>query len=198
MQHERALICCRSSFCCVHYGILAFFVSLVFPRGDAAEFAPLVERLPKNISGENLVACFQIFAGNAANFAILLDLFPDFFLASSSGIFFSPTEKLSEVKREEYSVYSRISDIRNLNLERNKCGTECKIFDFLDILVEMNKSLNHMLDDFVASQLILKALKSQLKSLDDQMEEHKRVVHSQNSEINKLNKKIESTHVQEV
>ena len=108
------------------------------------------------------------------------------------------TEKLSEIKREEFSVYSRISDITNLNLENNKCGSECHIFEFIEILVGMNKSLNHMLDDFVASQLILNALKSQQKSLYDQMENNKRLIHSQNTEINKLSKKVESTHVQEV
>lgn len=108
------------------------------------------------------------------------------------------TEKLSEIKREEFSVYSRISEITNLNLENNKCGSECHIFDFIEILVGMNKSLNYMLDDFVASQLILKALRSQQKNLKDQMEDHKRLMHSQNTEINKLNKKIDSTHVKEI
>jgi len=108
------------------------------------------------------------------------------------------TEKLSEIKREEFSVYSRISEITNLNLENNKCGSECNIFDFIEILVGMNKSLNHMLDDFVASQLILKALRSQQKNLKDQMEDHKRLMHSQNTEINKLNKKVDSTHVKEI
>ena len=108
------------------------------------------------------------------------------------------TEKLSEIKREEFSVYSRISEITNLNLENNKCGSECKIFDFIEILVGMNKSLNHMLDDFLASQLILKALKTQQKSLHDQMEDHKSLIHCQNTEINKLNKKVDSSHVKEV
>ena len=108
------------------------------------------------------------------------------------------TEKLSEIKREEFSVYSRISDITNLNLENNKCGSECHIFEFIEILVGMNKSLNHMLDDFVASQLILNALKTQQKSLYDQMEDNKRLINSQNTEINKLSKKVESTHVHEV
>jgi len=108
------------------------------------------------------------------------------------------TEKLSEIKREEFSVYSRISEITNLNLENNKCGSECNIFDFIEILVGMNKSLNHMLDDFVASQLILKALRSQQKTLKDQMEDHKRLIHSQNTEISKLNKKLDSTHVKEI
>ena len=55
-----------------------------------------------------------------------------------------------------------------------------------------------MLDDFVTSQLILKALRSQQKTLKDQMEDHKRLIHSQNTEINKLNKKVDSTHVKEV
>ena len=108
------------------------------------------------------------------------------------------TEKLSEIKREEFSVYSRISDITNLNLKNNKCGSECNVFEFIEILVGMNKSLNHMLDDFVASQIILKALKSQQKSLHDQIEDHKSLIHCQSTEINKLNKKVDSTHVKEV
>lgn len=108
------------------------------------------------------------------------------------------TEKLSEIKREEFSVYSRISDITNLNLKNTKCGSECNIFEFIEILVGMNKSLNHMLDDFVASQLILKALKTEQKSLHNQMEDHKSLIHCQNTEINKLSKKLDSTHVKEV
>ena len=108
------------------------------------------------------------------------------------------TEKFSKMEKEESSFTSRISDISNLNLENNKCGSECKIFDFIEILVGMNRSLNHMLDDFVASQLLLKSLKSQQRTLQDQMLDQKRYLDSHNVEISRLNEKVEIDHVREV
>ena len=62
----------------------------------------------------------------------------------------------------------------------------------------MNRSLNHMLDDFVASQLLLKSLKSQQRTLQDQMFDQKRYLDSHNVEINRLNEKVEIAHVREV
>ena len=107
------------------------------------------------------------------------------------------TEKW-KMEKEESSFTSRISDISNLNLENNKCGSECKIFDFIEILVGMNRSLNHMLDDYVASQLLLKSLKSQQRTLQDQMLDQKRYLDSHNVEISRLNEKVEIDHVREV
>ena len=107
------------------------------------------------------------------------------------------TEKW-KMEKEESSFTSRISDISNLNLENNRCGSECKIFDFIEILVGMNRSLNHMLDDFVASQLLLKSLKSQQRTLQDQMLDQKTYLDSHNVEISRLNEKVEIDHVREV
>ena len=107
-------------------------------------------------------------------------------------------EKISEIKREERISISKISELTKLKSINNNCSKDCYIFDFIETLMGMNKSMNQMVEDFVSCQLQLKSLKSQQKSIFEQIHEHNKNFQYHNTEFYRLNEKVESEHVKEV
>ena len=108
-------------------------------------------------------------------------------------------EKISEIKREELISISKISELTKLKSINNKCSKDCcYIFDFIETLMGMNKSMNQMVEDFVSCQLQLKSLKSQQKSIFEQIHEHNKNFQYHNAEFYRLNEKVESEYVKEV
>ena len=105
------------------------------------------------------------------------------------------SKKLSEIKKEEYSRYSKITDLINLKPETILCSSKCHIIEFIEILVGMNKSLNQIIEDFMASQIQIKSLKMKEKTIESSLQEQTLTL---KNELNKLHSKLESDHIKQV
>ena len=105
------------------------------------------------------------------------------------------TKKLSEIKKEEYSSYSRITDLTKIKPDTIRCSSKCHVMEFIEILVGMNKSMNQLVEDFLATQIQIKSLKLLQKNSVEQMYEQKALY---KSELQRLDVKIDSNHIKEV
>ena len=105
------------------------------------------------------------------------------------------SKKLSEIKKEEYSRYSKITDLISLKPETILCSSKCHIIEFIEILVGMNKSLNQIIEDFMASQIQIKSLKMKEKTIESSLQEQTLTL---KNELNKLHSKLESDHIKQV
>ena len=67
--------------------------------------------------------------------------------------------------------------------------------EFIEILVGMNKSMNQLVEDFLATQIQIKSLKLLQKYSVEQMYEQKALY---KSDLQRLDDKIDSNHIKEV
>ena len=98
-----------------------------------------------------------------------------------------------EIKKEKYSSYSRITELAKINPDT--ISSKCHVIEFIEILVGMNKSMNQLVEDFLASQIQIKSLKLIQKTLMEQIYEQKS---SHLAEVKKLEVRIDSNHIKEV
>ena len=105
------------------------------------------------------------------------------------------SQKLSEIKKEEYSRYSRITDLTKIKPDSICCNSKCHVMEFIEILVGMNKSMNQLVEDFLATQIQIKSLKLLQKNLVEQIYEQKAL---HRSDLQRLDGKIDSNHIKEV
>jgi len=103
------------------------------------------------------------------------------------------SEKLSEIRREEFSSYSKTTQKLN-----GSSKSDNHILDFIEILVGMNKSMNQMMEDYVSSQLQLKSLKSEQKKILVQIQDNNDLIQSQRREFIELTDQYDIAHSKKV
>ena len=110
------------------------------------------------------------------------------------------SERISETRREEERSFLSLKDITKLYRDRDGPGgsADCSIFDFIEILVTMNKSLNDMMEDFVLTQNQLKMMRSRQSSTLEEMNQQGKILRSHSDRFSKLNEKLELADIKEV
>ena len=107
------------------------------------------------------------------------------------------SERISETRREERSFLS-LKDITRLYRDGPAGSTDCSIFDFIEILVTMNKSLNEMMEDFVLTQNQLKMLSSHQSNTLAEMSQYGKILRSHSDRLSNLYDKLELADIKEV
>ena len=98
------------------------------------------------------------------------------------------TEKISEIRREEERSF--------MNFETKTIqDRESNVFEFIEMLVTMNKSLNQMMEDFVVAQNQLKILKSHQSSTSDELSYQGNTF---SEKFSKIDEKIELADIKQV
>ena len=102
------------------------------------------------------------------------------------------TEKISEIRREEERSFMNIRDITKLN----QANTD--VFEFIEMLVTMNKSLNNMTEESVITQNQLKMLKTDQSTTLEELSEHEKILKSHSDRFSLLHEKLELADIKEV
>jgi len=108
------------------------------------------------------------------------------------------SERISETRREEERSFLSLRDITKLYRDGQGGCTDCSIFDFIEILMTMNKSLNEMMEDFVLTQNQLKMLRSRQSSTLEEMNQQGKMLRSHSDRFSKLNEKLELADIKEL
>ena len=74
-------------------------------------------------------------------------------------------------------------------------GRESNVFEFIEMLVTMNKSLNQMMEDFVVAQNQLKMLKTHQSSTSDELSYQGNTF---SEKFSKIDEKIELADIKQV
>jgi len=106
------------------------------------------------------------------------------------------SEKLSEIMKEEFSSYSKITT-ESTKFHGPSRGDH-HILDFIEILVGMNKSMNQMMEDYVSSQIQLKTLKTEQKIILGQIQDNNELIQSQRREFIELTDEYDKAHLKKL
>eukprot|EP00092_Neocalanus_flemingeri_P021296 GFUD01023080.1.p1 GENE.GFUD01023080.1~~GFUD01023080.1.p1 ORF type:complete len:719 (-),score=237.45 GFUD01023080.1:177-2333(-) len=96
------------------------------------------------------------------------------------------------------------SSIRMANFENDlleifrKSDSNSSIFEFIEILVGMNKSLNQMMEDFVNSQAQLHLLRNEQEEVFNKIGEQKQIIESHANRFDNISTKIEASDIKEI
>ena len=108
------------------------------------------------------------------------------------------SERISETRREEERRFLNLKDITKLYRDGAGGCADCSVFEFIEILVTMNKSLNEMMEDFVLTQNNLKMLRSHQSSTLEEMNQQGKILRSHSDRFSKLDEKLELADIKEV
>ena len=104
---------------------------------------------------------------------------------------------------------TKVEDIRKeLKMYLETIGYDCQdlsrrtekhpIFDFIEIVVGMNKSLNQMMDECLKPQTQLHLLKHEQEECLDKISKHDRILESHENNFEKVVKDIEAANIKKV
>ena len=72
------------------------------------------------------------------------------------------------------------------------------VFEFIEMLVTMNKSLNNMTEESVITQNQLKMLKTDQSTTLEELNEHEKILKSHSDRFSLLHEKLELADIKEV
>lgn len=108
------------------------------------------------------------------------------------------SERISETLHKEERSVMKMRNITKLYRDGQGGSADCSIFEFIEILVTMNKSLNEMMEDFVLTQNQLKMLRSHQSSTLEEMSKQGKILRSHSERFSKLDEKLELADIKEV
>ena len=108
------------------------------------------------------------------------------------------SERISETRRQEERSFLNMKDITKLYRDGPRGCADCSVFEFIEILVTMNKSLNEMMEDFVLTQNDMKMLRSHQSSTLEEMNQQGKILRSHSDRFSKLDEKLELADIKEV
>ena len=91
-----------------------------------------------------------------------------------------------------------IKDVTRVYQDKTGELEGCSVFEFIEMLVTMNKSLNQMMEDFVFTQNQLKMLKTHQSNTLEELNEQGKILQNNSERFSKLDEKLELADIKQV